>query len=124
MATAVPILHDVIFEIAKLVPNPDPSEVSEGRTSIYDTWLARYNDSASSHSSDKNDVRPGVATIGANSDYRPFMFNLGIPSMDVFFIPAPVRKVKVLLHTAQIMLVRLQHEGSSLLVLIGFAPLL
>lgn len=91
MAMGAPMLHDIIFDMAKLVPNPDPSEVSEGRTSIYDTWLARYPDGPSPRVSDDVATRPRVDTIGTGSDFRAFMFNLGIPSMDMVFTAAPVR---------------------------------
>lgn len=88
------MLHDIIFELAKMVPNPDPSEMNEGRTSIYDTWLDRYPDGPSPRIFGGVADRPMVGTIGTGSDYRAFMFNLGIPSMDMFFAAAPVRIVE------------------------------
>lgn len=100
MAIGVPMLHDIIFEVAKIVPNPDPSEVKEGRTSIYDTWLDRYPDGPYPRISGGKDVRPIVGTIGTGSDYRAFMFNLGIPSMDMFFTAAPDEAQLPLQHTA------------------------
>ncbi|MPC31504.1 Glutamate carboxypeptidase 2 [Portunus trituberculatus] len=84
-AMAVPMLHDVIFEMAKLVPNPDPDEVAEGRDSLYDTWLHRY----PSQSSGDSAPLPTVAPLGTGSDFRAFLFNLGIPSMDLVFTSAP-----------------------------------
>lgn len=91
MAMGTPMLHDVIFEMAKLVPNPDPSEVSEGRPSMYDTWLQRYPGGPSPKVSGDVATQPRVDTIGSGSDFRAFMYNLGIPSMDMVFTVAPVR---------------------------------
>ena len=91
MTGGVPMLHDVMFEMAKLVPNPDPLEVSEGRTNIYDTWLARYPGEPVLRGSDNGDSQPSVATLGSGSDFQAFMFNLGIPSMDMAFTAVPVR---------------------------------
>ena len=33
--------RDIAFNAAKLVENPDPSQIEEGRKTVYDTWLAR-----------------------------------------------------------------------------------
>ncbi|XP_045104053.1 putative N-acetylated-alpha-linked acidic dipeptidase [Portunus trituberculatus] len=95
-AMAVPMLHDVIFEMAKLVPNPDPDEVAEGRDSLYDTWLHRY----PSQSSGDSAPLPTVAPLGTGSDFRAFLFNLGIPSMDLVFTSAPGEPGLPLYHTA------------------------
>ena len=41
---AAPLLHDLFIESSKKIPNPNPSEVSAGRTTVYDTWLYRSAD--------------------------------------------------------------------------------
>ena len=35
---ATPILHSLLRKAAKKIVNPDPSEVKQGRTTVYDTW--------------------------------------------------------------------------------------
>lgn len=34
-------LSDVVYEAAKVVPNPDGNEIASGHPTVYDTWLAR-----------------------------------------------------------------------------------
>ncbi|XP_066938487.1 putative N-acetylated-alpha-linked acidic dipeptidase isoform X1 [Macrobrachium rosenbergii] len=73
---SAPLLYDVIFEGTKKIPNPNPEEVAEGRTTVYDTWALRRPDT----------VQPGLPLmqfIGSGSDYKGFQHNIGIPSMDV-----------------------------------------
>ena len=36
---SVPSLHNVIYDAARKVPNPDPAEVAAGRLTVFDTWL-------------------------------------------------------------------------------------
>ena len=36
---SVPSMYKLIRESARKVPNPNPDEVSECRTTVYDTWL-------------------------------------------------------------------------------------
>ncbi|KAA0183523.1 hypothetical protein HAZT_HAZT008347 [Hyalella azteca] len=43
-ASAAPLLYEVVWEAAKLVANPDATEAAAGRTTVYDTWLARKPD--------------------------------------------------------------------------------
>ncbi|XP_042204848.1 glutamate carboxypeptidase 2-like isoform X2 [Homarus americanus] len=94
MAMGVPMLHDIIMDMAQLVANPDKEEVKVGRPTLYDTWLARYPDDSPGGS------RPLVLPFGSGSDYRAFMFSLGIPSMDMCFTVAPGEKGLPLYHTA------------------------
>ncbi|KAM4664827.1 glutamate carboxypeptidase 2-like [Discoglossus pictus] len=75
-ALATPILHKLVFEAAKKVENPNPSEVSAGRKTVFDTWLANL---PSSHDS----TVPYVGVLGSGSDYSPFLQILGISSIDV-----------------------------------------
>lgn len=95
-AMGVPMLYDVAFEMAKLVPNPDPDEVAQGRGSIYDTWVHSY----PAQSSDGATPIPIVGSLGSGSDYKTFLFNLGIPSMDMTFTSAPGETGLPLYHTA------------------------
>ena len=41
---AVPLLYDVVENAARLVPNPDPNEINEGRNTLFDTWIYRHPD--------------------------------------------------------------------------------
>ena len=41
---AAPLLNSVFRESSKKVPNPNPMEVAEGRSTVYDTWAYRYPD--------------------------------------------------------------------------------
>ena len=45
----MPTMHTVVREAAKLVPNPDPSEVAAGRPTVYDTWLHTSRDPLDTH---------------------------------------------------------------------------
>ena len=45
-ALGVPLLHELLFESARAVPNPDPAEVAAGRATVYDTWLLNRLDNA------------------------------------------------------------------------------
>nr|XP_045616000.1 glutamate carboxypeptidase 2-like [Procambarus clarkii] len=94
MAKGVPMLHDIIMELAPMVPNPDQEEVEKGHSSLYDTWLDRFPDNTTGV------VRPKVEPIGSGSDYRAFMFTLGISSMDMCFTVAPGEQGLPLRHTA------------------------
>ncbi|KAF2350347.1 PA domain, partial [Trinorchestia longiramus] len=75
---AAPMLYDVIWQAAKQVPNPDPVEAAAGRTSVYDTWLARKPDSL-------DGTRPEMELVGSGSDYRGFMHNQGVTSLDISY---------------------------------------
>ncbi|XP_071549932.1 N-acetylated-alpha-linked acidic dipeptidase 2-like isoform X2 [Panulirus ornatus] len=94
MAMGVPLLHNIIRKMAKLVPNPDQEEVSAGHSTLYDTWVSRFPDNSSGISVAK------VEPIGSSSDFRAFMYNLGIPSMDMYFTVAPGEEGLPLYHTA------------------------
>ena len=36
---SVPSLYSAVREAAKMVPNPNPTEVAAGRKTVFDTWL-------------------------------------------------------------------------------------
>lgn len=83
-AMGVPHLHDTIFSAAQVVPNPDPDQVAAGNTFLYDTWVLRRPDLEAGGDT------PLMDTLGSGSDFRPFFFNLGVPSLDMVFIPDEV----------------------------------
>ena len=35
----MPSLYSAVREAAKMVPNPNPTEVAAGRKTVFDTWL-------------------------------------------------------------------------------------
>jgi hypothetical protein len=37
-ALGTPMIFKSLYDATKKVPNPNATEVSEGRTSVYDTW--------------------------------------------------------------------------------------
>ncbi|ROT78135.1 hypothetical protein C7M84_003149 [Penaeus vannamei] len=88
----VPLLYDSVFEAAAKVPNPDPSEVEAGRTTVYDTWVARQPD-------DDHPGRPRVKNVGSGSDYKSFLHNLGVPALDIRYTHEPEMYAEFLYHT-------------------------
>ncbi|KAF2361473.1 PA domain, partial [Trinorchestia longiramus] len=75
-AQASPLIRDIIYNITKQVPNPDPAEVDAGRPTVYDTWLERL--------ADLDDLsRPWIGNLAAGSDYYSFQQVLGVSSVDI-----------------------------------------
>uniref|UniRef100_H2Z1S5 glutamate carboxypeptidase II n=1 Tax=Ciona savignyi TaxID=51511 RepID=H2Z1S5_CIOSA len=72
-ANGVASLSQAVFDAAKTVPNPNPSEISSGRPTVYDTWKSIY------PAADK----PLFYGLGAGSDYAAFLQVIGIPSVDM-----------------------------------------
>uniref|UniRef100_H0V8X6 Aminopeptidase NAALADL1 n=1 Tax=Cavia porcellus TaxID=10141 RepID=H0V8X6_CAVPO len=70
-----PPVQNVIFSAAKEISSPGPSGLS-----IYDNWI-RYNN----RSSPVYGLIPSMGTLGAGSDYAPFIHFLGISSMDLAY---------------------------------------
>ncbi|EDV20314.1 uncharacterized protein TRIADDRAFT_64334 [Trichoplax adhaerens] len=68
-AAASPIMKQVLYDAAKMTPDPD-----DPTKSLYDTWLQRK------PSADKS--QPYVGSLGAGSDYAPFMQRIGVSSVD------------------------------------------
>ncbi|XP_060559269.1 N-acetylated-alpha-linked acidic dipeptidase 2-like [Ruditapes philippinarum] len=76
-ALGTPLIFKSLYEATKKVPNPNPTEVNLGRTTIYDTWMStfpwtKYN-------------RPMITLPGSGSDYAPFRDRIGIPNVDIRF---------------------------------------
>ncbi|XP_037082814.1 N-acetylated-alpha-linked acidic dipeptidase 2-like isoform X2 [Pollicipes pollicipes] len=76
-ALGVPLLHDLLFESARAVANPNPAEVAAGRRTVYDTWLL--------HRLDNETGLPAVNVPGDGSDHKGFIHNEGIPAVDVCY---------------------------------------
>ncbi|XP_067942512.1 glutamate carboxypeptidase 2-like [Watersipora subatra] len=72
---ASPLLHTMVYDAAKKIPNPDEEEVQAGRTSVYDSWLHYF-------PSDSQPDKPRVLAIGSGSDYSPFQNVLGISCLE------------------------------------------
>lgn len=98
MASAVPMLYDVIIDTSKAVPNPDQDEVEAGRASLYDTWVHRFPKNDSEEEGPASE--PRFYTFGSGSDFRAYVFNLGIPSLDLCFTSAPDEPGLPLYHSA------------------------
>ncbi|XP_032735312.1 aminopeptidase NAALADL1 [Lontra canadensis] len=74
-AQGTPPVQSVIFAAAKQIPAPSPVGLS-----IYDNWI-RY----SNRSSPAYGVVPSLGSLGAGSDYAPFIHFLGVSSMDIAY---------------------------------------
>nr|KAF6438350.1 N-acetylated alpha-linked acidic dipeptidase like 1 [Molossus molossus] len=74
-AQGTPPVQSVIFSAAKQIPAPGP-----GSLSIYDNWIQYFN-----RSSPVYGLVPSLGSLGAGSDYAPFIHFLGISSMDIAY---------------------------------------
>ncbi|CAK9301358.1 unnamed protein product [Gordionus sp. m RMFG-2023] len=75
-----PLLSKIAYEVAKMIPNPNKTEIDLGRKMIYDTWLR-----ASSIPKSRKE-NPYIGELGAGSDFVPFMYYAGVPCIDVRYI--------------------------------------
>jgi len=80
-ANTVPTMYDVVVETAKKIPNPLKSEISEGRKTVYDTWLHTNPGDIE----DRPDY-PELKAPGGGSDHERFMSYLGVPVVDFRFV--------------------------------------
>ncbi|XP_071509914.1 putative N-acetylated-alpha-linked acidic dipeptidase [Diadema antillarum] len=71
--SATPNMETLIYESAQKIPNPDPTP-DEGEETLYDTWKARQRPLPEGD--------PVIGTLGAGSDYAPFLQIAGISAMD------------------------------------------
>uniref|UniRef100_H2Z0Q2 glutamate carboxypeptidase II n=1 Tax=Ciona savignyi TaxID=51511 RepID=H2Z0Q2_CIOSA len=74
-ANGVASLSQAVFDAAKTVSNPNPTEVSSGRLTLYDTWKLRYPASVGD--------KPSYYGLGSGSDFTAFLQIIGIPSVDL-----------------------------------------
>ncbi|KAF0882480.1 NALDL protein, partial [Crocuta crocuta] len=74
-AQGTPPVQSVIFSAAKQIPAPGPEGLS-----IYDNWIRYFNRSSPAYG-----LVPSLGSLGAGSDYAPFIHFLGISSMDIAY---------------------------------------
>ncbi|XP_004682701.1 PREDICTED: N-acetylated-alpha-linked acidic dipeptidase-like protein [Condylura cristata] len=74
-AQGTPPVQSVVFSAAKQIPAP-----GAGHLSIYDNWIRHFNRSSSVYG-----LVPSLGSLGAGSDYAPFVHFLGISSMDIAY---------------------------------------
>ncbi|XP_036286302.1 aminopeptidase NAALADL1 [Pipistrellus kuhlii] len=74
-AQGTPPVQSVLFSAAKQISAPGP-----GGLSIYDNWLRYFNRSSPAYG-----LVPSLGSLGAGSDYAPFIHFLGISSMDIAY---------------------------------------
>ncbi|KAM9302182.1 aminopeptidase NAALADL1 [Gastrophryne carolinensis] len=74
-AQGTPPAQNVIFAAAKQVQTPASSSVS-----VYDNWIRYANRTSTLHG-----TIPQLGTLGAGSDYAPFLHYLGITCMDIAY---------------------------------------
>ncbi|KAL3873958.1 hypothetical protein ACJMK2_037033 [Sinanodonta woodiana] len=72
-----PLLFRITYEAAKRVPNPNDTEISLGRKTVYDTWMH--------HLPDADKDRPIIKLAGSGSDYTVFRDRLGVPIIDICY---------------------------------------
>ncbi|KAL3873960.1 hypothetical protein ACJMK2_037035 [Sinanodonta woodiana] len=72
-----PLLFHITYEAAKRVPNPNDTEISLGRKTVYDTWMH--------HLPDADKDRPIIELAGSGSDYSVFRDRLGVPIVDICY---------------------------------------
>ncbi|KAL3873961.1 hypothetical protein ACJMK2_037036 [Sinanodonta woodiana] len=77
-AEGTPLMYHATFEAAKRVPNPNDTETSLGRKTVYDTWMH--------YLPHENNDRPRVNLPGSGSDYAGFRDRLGVPCIDISYI--------------------------------------
>uniref|UniRef100_A0A8C5UL31 Aminopeptidase NAALADL1 n=1 Tax=Microcebus murinus TaxID=30608 RepID=A0A8C5UL31_MICMU len=70
-----PPVQSVVFSAAKEIRSPGPGDLS-----IYDNWMRYFNRSSLVYG-----VVPSLGSLGAGSDYAPFIHFLGISSMDIAY---------------------------------------
>ncbi|XP_003798680.1 N-acetylated-alpha-linked acidic dipeptidase-like protein [Otolemur garnettii] len=70
-----PPVQSVVFSAAKEIRSPGSEDLS-----IYDNWIRYFN-----RSSPVYGLVPSVGSLGAGSDYAPFIHFLGISSMDIAY---------------------------------------
>ncbi|XP_077315535.1 aminopeptidase NAALADL1 [Lithobates pipiens] len=74
-AQGTPPVQNVIFTAAKQVQTPVSS------LNVYDNWIRHFNRSSSVYGG----LIPRLGTLGAGSDYAPFLHYLGITCMDLAY---------------------------------------
>ncbi|KAM4617234.1 aminopeptidase NAALADL1 [Discoglossus pictus] len=74
-AQGTPPVQNVIFTAAKQVQTPAGSSLS-----VYDNWIRHFNRTSLLHG-----TIPQLGTLGAGSDYAPFLHYLGITCMDIAY---------------------------------------
>ncbi|KAL0630072.1 Aminopeptidase NAALADL1 [Plecturocebus cupreus] len=70
-----PPVQSVVFSATKEIRSPGPGDLS-----IYDNWIRYFN-----RSSPVYGLVPNLGSLGAGSDYAPFIHFLGISSMDLAY---------------------------------------
>uniref|UniRef100_A0A2K5QCF4 Aminopeptidase NAALADL1 n=1 Tax=Cebus imitator TaxID=2715852 RepID=A0A2K5QCF4_CEBIM len=70
-----PPVQSVVFSATKEIRSPGPGDLS-----IYDNWIRYFN-----RSSPVYGLVPSLGSLGAGSDYAPFIHFLGISSMDLAY---------------------------------------
>ncbi|KAM8815087.1 aminopeptidase NAALADL1 [Rhynchonycteris naso] len=74
-AQGTPPVQSVLFSATKQIPALGP-----GSLSIYDNWIRYFN-----RSSPVYGLVPSLGSLGAGSDYAPFIHFLGVSSMDIAY---------------------------------------
>jgi len=75
---ASPMMHSLLRKSTKKIPNPNPSEVKEGRNTVYDTWMHSNPDPG-------QPKQPKINNLDSGADFTVFSHVLGIPSINLLY---------------------------------------
>uniref|UniRef100_A0A1I8AKR8 Peptidase_M28 domain-containing protein n=1 Tax=Steinernema glaseri TaxID=37863 RepID=A0A1I8AKR8_9BILA len=78
--STIPTLYQAAYEAAKLVDNPIEVEKTEGRKSLYDTWV-HYFPNKRSYLPES----PEMPAPGGGSDHAAFLNFIGVPVVDITY---------------------------------------
>ncbi|KAK6181051.1 hypothetical protein SNE40_008990 [Patella caerulea] len=75
---SVPLLYRAAYDAAKLVENPNATEIAAGRKTVYDTWLLNrpWKINGEMYGT------PEMKAMGSGSDYAPMIQRAGISTVD------------------------------------------
>ncbi|KAH9494444.1 Glutamate carboxypeptidase 2 [Bulinus truncatus] len=77
--SSTPLMHNIIYEASKKVPNPNPEEIKQGRKTVYDTWLNVTSSQDTNH-------LPIINIPASGSDFAPILQRAGITALDMSYI--------------------------------------
>uniref|UniRef100_H2ZD94 glutamate carboxypeptidase II n=1 Tax=Ciona savignyi TaxID=51511 RepID=H2ZD94_CIOSA len=75
-ASATPTLYSAIYNTTKVVPNPNIDEISQNRSTVFDTWL---------YKKARKVNLPPIGNLGSGSDYTTFLQKCGVASVDLIY---------------------------------------
>ena len=71
------MVKQILERVSKKIENPNSEEISLGRKTVFDSWLKETAEDGS--------ARPYHQGIDGSSDFAPFIYKLGIPTLEFTF---------------------------------------